>query len=310
MVAWQALKCFSIENPPWYSAFGGNYVWCKSWNLMSCWWNLTKILQTLTCICRWWSIPGRKSQSAHHDQPYVLPGGCNFNLSYLVYKGGMNADWYAGYYSYKFAEVLSADAFAAFEEAGLEDEQSVAKTGRRFRDTVLALGGGRAPDLVFKVISAYWRRIREQWWTKFILASRRHSENFDWISIILELKQIACPRGAAGSTEPLRSSQTSRYTSFEDKSVWKASDRDHCCHIHWRVKSCIMHWHAMCQILEEGLIECHAMYLSYSLLKTCFKKRLGCDFWLTSETALQDFRGRDPSSEALLRHNDLLPVTA
>ena len=59
----------------------------------------------------------------------------------------------AGYYSYKFAEVLSADAFAAFEEAGLEDEKSVATTGRRFRDTVLALGGGRAPDLVFKVRS-------------------------------------------------------------------------------------------------------------------------------------------------------------
>lgn len=58
---------------------------------------------------------------------------------------------FAGYYSYKFAEVLSADAFAAFEEAGLENESNVAETGRRFRDTVLALGGGRAPDLVFKV---------------------------------------------------------------------------------------------------------------------------------------------------------------
>ena len=57
----------------------------------------------------------------------------------------------AGYYSYKFAEVLSADAFAAFEESGLEDEARVAETGRRFRDTVLALGGGRAPDLVFRV---------------------------------------------------------------------------------------------------------------------------------------------------------------
>ena len=57
----------------------------------------------------------------------------------------------AGYYSYKWAEVLSADAFSAFEEVGLENEEQVVETGRRFRDTILALGGGRAPDLVFKV---------------------------------------------------------------------------------------------------------------------------------------------------------------
>ena len=61
------------------------------------------------------------------------------------------AGYSAGYYSYKWAEVLSADAFAAFEEAGLEDESSVAKIGRKFRDTVLALGGGRAPNLVYNV---------------------------------------------------------------------------------------------------------------------------------------------------------------
>jgi oligopeptidase A len=55
----------------------------------------------------------------------------------------------AGYYSYKWAEILSADAFAAFEEAGLDDPQAVARTGRHFRDTVLALGGSRAPMEVF-----------------------------------------------------------------------------------------------------------------------------------------------------------------
>ena len=49
--------------------------------------------------------------------------------------------------------MLSADAFSAFEEAGLEDEQQVKQTGARFRDTVLALGGGRAPADVFKVSS-------------------------------------------------------------------------------------------------------------------------------------------------------------
>lgn len=56
----------------------------------------------------------------------------------------------AGYYSYKWAEVLSADAFAAFEEAGLENESAIASTGERFRDTVLALGGSLHPMDVFK----------------------------------------------------------------------------------------------------------------------------------------------------------------
>jgi oligopeptidase A len=56
----------------------------------------------------------------------------------------------AGYYSYKWAEVLSADAFAAFEEADLENEEAIASTGERFRETVLALGGSLHPMEVFK----------------------------------------------------------------------------------------------------------------------------------------------------------------
>jgi oligopeptidase A len=62
-----------------------------------------------------------------------------------IFAGG----YAAGYFSYKWAEVLSADAFAAFEEAGLDDDAAVGATGRRFADTVLALGGGRAPLDVF-----------------------------------------------------------------------------------------------------------------------------------------------------------------
>ena len=53
------------------------------------------------------------------------------------------------YYSYKWAEVLSADCFGAFEDVGLDNEEAVRATGRRFRDTVLAFGGGRAPEKVF-----------------------------------------------------------------------------------------------------------------------------------------------------------------
>ena len=63
-----------------------------------------------------------------------------------IFAGG----YAAGYYSYKWAEVLSADAFAAFEEAGLDDEAAIAETGRRYRGTVLALGGSRHPMEVFR----------------------------------------------------------------------------------------------------------------------------------------------------------------
>ena len=62
-----------------------------------------------------------------------------------IFAGG----YAAGYYSYKWAEVLSADAFSAFEEAGLEDEAAMAVLGRRYRDTILACGGGRDPMKVF-----------------------------------------------------------------------------------------------------------------------------------------------------------------
>jgi len=63
-----------------------------------------------------------------------------------IFAGG----YAAGYYSYKWSEVLSADAFAAFEEAGLDDESAVAETGARFRDTILALGGSRAPMDIYR----------------------------------------------------------------------------------------------------------------------------------------------------------------
>merc|ERR1711912_230536 len=53
-----------------------------------------------------------------------------------IFAGGYSA----GYYSYKWAEVLSADAFAAFEEVGLEKEEAIGALGRRFKATVLGAG--------------------------------------------------------------------------------------------------------------------------------------------------------------------------
>jgi len=67
---------------------------------------------------------------------------CSFSH---IFAGG----YAAGYYSYKWAEVLSADAFAAFEEAGLADGARLRDTGRRYRESVLALGGSRPAMEVF-----------------------------------------------------------------------------------------------------------------------------------------------------------------
>jgi len=63
-----------------------------------------------------------------------------------IFAGG----YAAGYYSYKWAEVLSADAYAAFEET--LDAQGVQnrETGRRFRQTILEAGGSRPALESFK----------------------------------------------------------------------------------------------------------------------------------------------------------------
>ncbi len=63
-----------------------------------------------------------------------------------IFSGG----YAAGYFSYKWAEVLSADAFAAFEEVGLDNSEAVAKAGMRFRETVLSHGGSVHPMELFK----------------------------------------------------------------------------------------------------------------------------------------------------------------
>ena len=56
-----------------------------------------------------------------------------------IFAGG----YAAGYYSYKWAEVLSADAYAAFEETALSDGSPNPDTGRRYLETILEAGGSR-----------------------------------------------------------------------------------------------------------------------------------------------------------------------
>ncbi|WP_437126290.1 M3 family metallopeptidase [Noviherbaspirillum album] len=64
-----------------------------------------------------------------------------------IFAGG----YAAGYYSYKWAEVLSADAYSAFEEAGaIGGNVLSADTGRKFLEEILAMGGSRPALESFK----------------------------------------------------------------------------------------------------------------------------------------------------------------
>ena len=63
-----------------------------------------------------------------------------------IFAGG----YAAGYYSYKWAEVLSADAYAAFEETVRPDGTPDPATGRRYREAILEAGGSRPAMESFK----------------------------------------------------------------------------------------------------------------------------------------------------------------
>mmetsp|Transcript_14947 Transcript_14947/g.36401 ORF Transcript_14947/g.36401 Transcript_14947/m.36401 type:complete len:984 (+) Transcript_14947:152-3103(+) len=80
---------------------------------------------------------------------------CSFSH---IFAGGYSA----GYYSYLWADLMSADAFGAFEAVLLNDdsknkgtnnkkEEELKLIGKRFRDTFLSLGGGIPPDQVFEI---------------------------------------------------------------------------------------------------------------------------------------------------------------
>ncbi len=69
---------------------------------------------------------------------------CSFSH---IFAGGYSA----GYYSYKWAEVLSADAFSMFEEADLENSEDLKLIGKKFKDTILSLGGSLPPLDIFKL---------------------------------------------------------------------------------------------------------------------------------------------------------------
>ena len=69
---------------------------------------------------------------------------CSFSH---IFAGG----YAAGYFSYKWAEVLSADGFAAFEEGGLDKDWVIEGLGRLYADTVLGMGGSKPAAEVFEL---------------------------------------------------------------------------------------------------------------------------------------------------------------
>lgn len=72
-----------------------------------------------------------------------------------IFAGGYSA----GYYSYKWAEVLSADAWSAFEEAATPAQPLDVATGRRYREAILEVGGSRPALESFKAFRGREPRI-------------------------------------------------------------------------------------------------------------------------------------------------------
>ena len=74
---------------------------------------------------------------------FPVPDGCAISPQFShIFSGG----YAAGYYSYKWAEVLDADAFAAFKEHGIFDPA----TARSFKENILMKGGTVHPMTLYK----------------------------------------------------------------------------------------------------------------------------------------------------------------
>lgn len=82
---------------------------------------------------------------AHFGMPMVAEDRFLDSFTH-IFSGGYSA----GYYGYKWSEVMSADCFGAFEEAGLDNDAAIKKEGSRYRETILALGGSESALKVFK----------------------------------------------------------------------------------------------------------------------------------------------------------------
>ena len=83
-----------------------------------------------------------KSASAKTAVLPSLPGVCFSTAFSHIFTGG----YAAGYYSYKWAEVLEADAFELFKEKGIFNKE----ISHRFRDQILSRGGIEDADVLYR----------------------------------------------------------------------------------------------------------------------------------------------------------------
>lgn len=81
----------------------------------------------------------------HFGLPMV-DGDIFLNSFTHIFAGGYSA----GYYGYKWSEVMSADCYGAFEDVGLDNDEEIRRTGARYRETILALGGSESAFDIFK----------------------------------------------------------------------------------------------------------------------------------------------------------------
>ena len=75
----------------------------------------------------------------------ILPDDLFLNAFSHIFAGGYSA----GYYGYKWSEVMSADCYGAFEEVGIANDAAIQAVGRAYRETILALGGSESAFDVF-----------------------------------------------------------------------------------------------------------------------------------------------------------------
>ena len=103
----------------------------------------------MTDVCRGGEgapTPIKENNFRHFGVPMVE--GDKFLCAFThIFAGG----YAAGYYGYKWAEVMCADCYGAFEEAGLADDTAVKRVGKKYRDTILALGGSKSALEVFRM---------------------------------------------------------------------------------------------------------------------------------------------------------------
>lgn len=95
-------------------------------------------------------LPDAFAAEAEAENRYRLIPGVDGEHMLATFTHIFSGGYAAGYYSYMWADILAHDAFAAFEEAGLDNPEARRETGRRYAATILGLGGARAPSDVYR----------------------------------------------------------------------------------------------------------------------------------------------------------------